>query len=144
MLEKGYELRVSTNEYLPKAYDLLIERFSNDLDLSSWKLLKCIATQRKTVYEFHEFILGAKETSSTGLIGVHHKLMEYHKPFVIYFDREDKFIWFDWAIISRAGFASPALYGNVAISMWNFKVSYGEELQAHLANEVKQDFWWND
>ena len=143
MLEQDAKLRVSNNEYLSKSYNLLIERFSDDLDLKSCKLLKCIATQRKTVYEFHDFILGAKETTKYGIASVHYKLMEYHKPFVIYFDREDAFIWFDWFVIKKAGFANKRIDGNVEIPMWNFRIDRGVELRAHIENEVQQDFWWN-
>ena len=144
MLDEDIELKISTSEYLPKAYSLLIDRFRDSLDLKWSALLTCKATQRKTVYEFHEFILGAKETALSGLAHVHAKLMERHKPFVIYFDREDEFIWFDWALISRAGFANRKLYGETDIGVWSFKIAHGEELQARLNSEVQQDFWWND
>ena len=142
MLHEDGELKISTAELLPKAHNLLKERFDKDLNLSDPVMLKDKETNRTVCIGFSGFILGAK-SEMIQVASVHDRLMIRRMDFVIYFNDVNSFLWFDWAIISQAGYKNHRVDKLIKIPMWNFKVSLGTELRAHLDGEEQQEMWWD-
>lgn len=141
-LADDVEIKISDRSLLTIAHSLLSEKYSDKLNLKKHSEPKD-ATGLRYCFEFEDFILGAKKDTESGLASVQVVSMKKVKPFIIYFDEDKDFVWFDWKIIKENGFQNIRFgkEATVQIKMWNFRISLGVELNSFLTGQIQQELF---